>query len=70
MLHIPEQQRFAHKCPGGTPRPSLLLQTQRLNENFLLQELGKRKFKSKNAVKSNSKYIKKEQNFTYGFFEL
>ena len=63
---IVKPRRFTHKCPGGTPRTSLLLQTQRLNKN---KELSKRKFKSKNAVKLFQIDKKKEQKFTESFFK-
>ena len=33
---IVKPPRFAHKCPGRTPRTVLLLQTQRLNKNFFI----------------------------------
>ena len=36
VLQILKQRRFAHKCPGGTTRPSLLLQNTRVNKNFFI----------------------------------
>ena len=66
MLQILKQRIFAHKCPGGTARPSLLLQNTRVNKNFFFIPRTQQQENSnpRNAVELNSKLIRRKSKIS------